>query len=71
MWHQHKAHRVDTGDLQPELDVFRAWYNHARPHQNLDGRTPAMAWSDTTPTGRKKPLYVSEWGGLLTGFYFR
>jgi transposase InsO family protein len=53
-------------DLAPDLALFRAWYNQARPHQHLDGLTPAMAWAGRLPAGR--PRYVSEWNGLLTGF---
>ena len=26
------------------LDAFKAYYNYARPHQSLGGRTPAMVW---------------------------
>lgn len=53
-------------DLAPDLALFRAWYNHARPHQHLGGLTPALAWGGKGPAGR--PRYVSEWNGLLTGF---
>jgi transposase InsO family protein len=53
-------------DPGPDLHLFRAWYNHARPHQHLDGLTPALAWAGKTPTGR--PRYVSEWNGRLNGF---
>ena len=28
------------------LDAFKAHYNHARPHQSLNGRTPAMVWNE-------------------------
>ena len=27
------------------LDAFKAYYNYARPHQSLAGRTPAMVWN--------------------------
>lgn len=27
---------------QQGLDEFRVWYNHLRPHQHLEGRTPAQ-----------------------------
>lgn len=52
---------------QPDLDVFRFWYNHVRHHQHLDGRTPAEVWNQTTPRqGRVR--YVSAWDGVLAGF---
>ena len=53
-------------DLAPDLALLRAWYNHARPHQHLDGLTPALVWAGRLPAGQ--PRYVSEWNGLLTGF---
>ena len=27
------------------LDAFKAYYNYARPHQSLGGRTPGMVWN--------------------------
>ena len=27
------------------LDAFKAYYNYARPHQSLNGRTPCMVWN--------------------------
>jgi len=49
--------------------LFRIWYNHIRPHQHLDGLTPAMAWNGKPANPRRRPLYFSEWKGVLTGFY--
>ncbi|MBI3754825.1 MAG: DDE-type integrase/transposase/recombinase [Deltaproteobacteria bacterium] len=31
--------------LDGALGQFKFWYNHVRPHQNLDGRTPAEVWN--------------------------
>jgi transposase InsO family protein len=39
---QRRARRVD--DLQAELDWFRQYYNHHRPHRALHRRTPAQAF---------------------------
>jgi hypothetical protein len=51
------------------LVEFRAWYNHARHHQHLHGRTPAEAWGIMAKaTG--KPCFVSVWEGRLTGWFF-
>ncbi len=61
---------VSARDVQRELDIFRSWYNHVRPHNNLEGRTPAMAWDRRGPRSRGRPVFVSEWGGVLAGFYF-
>jgi len=39
------------GDLQAQLDAFRRYYNHARPHRALDGRTPAQAFAARVKAG--------------------
>jgi len=53
-----------------DLARIRAWYNHLRPHQHLDGRTPAEIWSGKQPNQRGLARWVSAWGGLLTGCYW-
>ncbi len=55
---------------QRDLDLFRLWYNHVRPHQHLDGFTPAQVWRGKGPARSKRHSYFSAWDGLLTGFYF-
>jgi hypothetical protein len=50
---------------QPDLDVVRVWYNHARRHQGLAGRTPFESWN---PAARGQLRYFSAWNGLLSGF---
>ena len=35
---------ADERDLTNVLRDVRAWYNHARPHDHLQGRTPAEVW---------------------------
>jgi transposase InsO family protein len=57
-------------DLGEDLAPVRAWYNHLRPHQHLDGLTPAMAWTGRTPTSRGTPCLVSLWNGRLSGYFF-
>jgi hypothetical protein len=44
-----------------------------RPHQNLDGLTPAEAWSGVDPyaTEPKAVVWFEGWGGLLKGYYLR
>lgn len=54
-------------DVQHDLDTFRTWYNHARPHQSLEGLTPAMAWAGI-PKCTKPPRFFQAWDGILTGF---
>lgn len=60
---------VNGDDLHTRLVAFRAWYNHARPHQHLGGHTPAEVWNGR-PKSTKRPRYVSLWGGHITGWFF-
>jgi len=59
--------------LNIDLGVFRYWYNHVRPHQNLDGRTPAEVWCGTNPYTKppKQENWFEAWDGLLTGYHLR
>jgi len=59
--------------LNRNLNIFRHWYNHIRPHQNLSGKTPAEAWSDDDPYTKspKKEYWFEAWDGLLTGYHLR
>lgn len=66
--------QVDNSEqLTGALTQFRLWYNHVRPHQNLDGRTPAEAWSGTDifAEGPKQEYWFEAWDGLLTGIYLK
>lgn len=36
---------ADEKDLTHALRDVRQWYNHARPHDHLQGRTPAEVWA--------------------------
>jgi len=55
-------------ELAHSLHLFRFWYNHVRPHDYLDGATPAEVWS-----GKKgKPdraKWFEAWDGLLGGYW--
>ena len=64
---------MDFKALELALSEFKIWYNHARPHQHLGGRTPGEVWSGIDPfkQGPKQIQYVVGWGGLLTGYYVR
>ncbi len=55
------------------LSQFQFWYNHVRPHQHLDGKTPAEVW-DGTDVFTKEPrqeYWFEAWDGLLTGIYLK
>ncbi|MDD5385397.1 MAG: integrase core domain-containing protein [Gallionella sp.] len=60
----------NIAQLNYDLDVFRYWYNHIRPHQNLDGKTPAEAWSGDNPYTKspKQEYWFEAWNGLLAGY---
>lgn len=59
--------------LNRDLDAFHYWYNHIRPHQNLNGMTPAEAWRGIDPYTKslKEERWFEAWGGLLMGYGFR
>lgn len=59
--------------LNRDLDTFRYWYNHIRPHQNLGGRTPAEAWRGIEPYTKspKEEHWFEAWNGLLIGYDLR
>ncbi|MEQ1916110.1 MAG: integrase core domain-containing protein [Gallionella sp.] len=56
-----------------DLNTFRHWYNHVRPHQNLNGRTPAEVWCGINPYLKppKQEQWFEAWDGLLTGYQLR
>ena len=64
---------ADANALAFALAEFRAWYNHMRPHQHLNGRTPSEAWHGIDPAKRPPTSvrYAVGWDGLLAGFYLR
>ena len=36
---------ADENELRSRLREIRTWYNHDRPHDHLQGRTPAEVWA--------------------------
>lgn len=56
-------------DLQTELAIYRAWYNHIRTHQNLGGLTPAEVWRGKQNKNADQAQWVSAWQGVLCGYY--
>jgi len=60
----------DMAALNHDLVIFSYWYNHIRPHQNLNGQTPAEAWRGINPykTTPKRERWFTAWDGLLTGY---
>lgn len=61
---------VGIAQLNRDLNTFCYWYNHIRLHQNIDGKTPAEAWSGDNPYTRipKQERWFEAWDGLLMGY---
>ena len=59
--------------LNIDLTTFRYWYNHVRPHQNLNGQTPAEAWNGIGLYAKspKQEHWFETWDGLLAGYELR
>jgi len=62
--------------LQSALEEFALFYNHVRPHQNLDGLTPAEKWNglskvDVLQRPPKRAVLVQALDGLMVGFCTR
>ena len=62
--------------LEMALCEFKLFYNHIRPHQNLNGLTPAEVWQGMTIVDFKRkqkhlPELVQALDGLLFGYYLR
>lgn len=72
---------ASSAELQSDLNVFRCWYNHIRPHQALESAircgartlrlslTPAEAWRQWDDC--KHGSRFEGWGGLLRGWACR
>jgi putative transposase len=46
--------------MQSVLGEFRDFYNHSRPHQALNGQTPAMVWNWQVAKRREKEARAAE-----------
>lgn len=62
--------------LQAAFDEFRLFYNHIRPHQNLQGLTPAEHFAGLRPADlRQMPIRqatsVQALAGLMRGYWIR
>ena len=47
---------ADKGAFVGALKDVRAWYNHARPHDHLQGRTPAEVWAGIDIFAARPPM---------------
>jgi putative transposase len=64
---------ADGMALNSSLAVFQLWYNHVRPHQHLESRTPAEVWQGVDVYRRRyqRRLWFEAWDGLLQGEYLQ
>ena len=62
----------DINQLSDSLRIFRFFYNHVRPHQNLNHHTPAEVAAGIGKFSKnpKKRIFFKAWDGLLCGYYF-
>ncbi|MFT5520007.1 MAG: putative transposase [Enterobacterales bacterium] len=56
-------------DIQRLLIEYRCWYNHLRPHDYLDGSTPAEVFTRRKKSTTKQRLMIF-WKGNLAGDYY-
>jgi putative transposase len=61
--------RIIEGDLPTLLAQWRWYYNFAGPHQHLNYKTPAEAWSKK-PKATCEPRAIELWNGQLKFLYF-
>ncbi|MCF6245663.1 MAG: integrase core domain-containing protein [Sulfurovum sp.] len=62
-----------TQSLAEALQEFRLFYNHIRPHQNLDYNTPANDWDNKAkPTSKthSQIIYFRGLRGNIARYYF-
>lgn len=50
---------IPRSAMVENLEVFRRFYNHVRPHSNLGGKTPAEVWSGKPHNRVGKAYYVN------------
>jgi len=48
--------------------LLRFWYNHVRPHDYLDGATPAEVWN-SRKGNPDRAKWFEAWDGLLGGYW--
>jgi transposase InsO family protein len=59
-WLRKQRSAETLGELQSQLDAFRAYYNDVRPHRAIGRRTPAEAFAarpKATPSGLRIPVH--------------
>lgn len=63
---------AEAETLNASLATLRLWYNHVRPHQHLQWRTPMEAWHKTDlRRPPKRRVWFEAWDGLLQGEYLQ
>ena len=64
---------MNPAELNHALHLFQFWYNHIRPHQYLNGHTPAEVYNNRNifRSGYRREYWFEAWDGLLTGYYLK
>jgi transposase InsO family protein len=65
-WLTHQPLATDLHQLQTQLDDFRSYYNHQRPHRALSGATPAERYHASDRAG---PAHTPLAGPIRIGEY--
>ena len=55
-WLRTQTPAGDETELQDQLDRWRGFYNHDRPHRALAGATPYERWAASEPAGPGDPI---------------
>ena len=67
---QKLQHYVLPADgIKTSLIEFTFWYNHLRPHQHLNGKTPMEQWAGKSTGYYKQAKFMQFWNSNLAGFY--
>ncbi len=56
------------GELNHSLHLFQFWYNEVRPHDYLNGCTPAEVWRNRKGNPNRTKWFEA-WDGLLCGYW--
>jgi transposase InsO family protein len=56
-WLARQPRAGDEAELQAQLDEWRRFYNHDRPHKSLAGSTPYERWIASPPAGPGDPIH--------------
>lgn len=62
-------YRLSAKYIERDLIQYTDWYNYVRPHDHLNGKTPAEQHAKKQANQQGNSHYIRFWRGALTGFY--